>query len=40
MSQETNTENITKADKNVRTIFLGMVIIGLFSWTLINKLKK
>lgn len=32
-------ENL-KADKNVRTIFLGIVIIGLFSFTLINKFKK
>jgi hypothetical protein len=40
MNQEANSENLTKADKNVRTIFLGIMIIGLFSWTLINKLKK
>ena len=32
-------ENL-KSDKNVRTFFLGIVIIGLFSWTLINKFKK
>lgn len=38
MSQEN--QNPSKTEKNVRTIFLGIVIIGLFSLTLINKLQK